>query len=341
MAVNSTYGFNLTKFCFLAGNAVGVTKTYRVILLIVFVIIGLLVILANGIALFTVIKKRAQYLQKKKLFVLSLIIYDLLSGCTVIPLFIIELGKHREKVDCTISSLRVIFFGYFLSCRILGIFFISLQTYIKINRQKTTFEYRFDNHAYLINAVLVWVPGIIFILAIGFSNVKTDKILGMVVFFAVGGMVIGSIICYVMVLKVIKKAKKRHQSDIYKEATMYIKKVLLWFLVTNIPLGICGFILLIYAFFPEQKKRDNIVVQQIYVVCLAITAADAIINPYLFLHKHSDLNTYIREGVKTFIFRKQPKIEIQEGDISMKNTYHTFHHTNIGYESNEHSASID
>lgn len=65
MSDNDTLGFNLTKFCYLAGNAVGVSETYRIILLVVFTIIGILILFTNVIAFMIVIKKRAQFFQKE------------------------------------------------------------------------------------------------------------------------------------------------------------------------------------------------------------------------------------------------------------------------------------
>lgn len=171
--------FNLTKFCFLAGNAVNVSDPYRITLLVIFSAIGLGVVLANTIALLTMCMKRAQYFKKDKVIMLSLVTIDLLSGCTVIPLFMTELSKQRLLVNCELSSLRVLFFGYLLSCRILAIFLTSVQIYIKMNKQNTVVEYWFDYFLYAICWLFVWMPGILFILAIGFSQVKTDKVLGM------------------------------------------------------------------------------------------------------------------------------------------------------------------
>lgn len=162
--------------------------------------------------------------------------------------------------------------------------------------------------------------------------------LGTVVFIPIIVVVVGSVVCYLTVLKTIKRAEARHESAVYKEGATYIKQVLIWFLLTNIPLGICGLVLLIYAFNLREKTRDNKIIQQIYVFCLAITAIDAIINPYYLLKKHSDLNAYVVKKVESFksSLRSQQNRRCRDEqcrdenvDIMNDLTYSTFQQTTL------------
>ena len=86
-----------------------------------------------------------------------------------------------------------------------------------------------------------------------------------------------------IIIHQVKSARRRNNADIYGAALHYIKMILVWFLLTNIPLAICGFILLLYAFFPQQQTRDQWFIQPVYVACMAITAFNIILNPIFFI----------------------------------------------------------
>ena len=281
--------FNATKFCYLAGHSAGLTNTYRLTLLFLFVSFDILVITINSVALVGIMQNFKQFFVKGKVFVVTLILIDFLCGSTFLTLFVFELSEERDFVDCRLSSWRVIFFIYCLSTRILCMFFISLQSYIKTCRQTTTLEYRFDKHTTAINIICVWMPGIVAIVTVASSHIKTDKILGSILFVYFVFLIMCSIACYAMVLKSVKSAKRRNNANIYNTALYYIKMILIWFLITNIPLAICGFVLLVYAFFPEQRKRDQDIVQPIYLVCLGITALNVTINPIFFIQKFENV----------------------------------------------------
>lgn len=285
--------FNATKFCYLVGDTAGLAESYRLTLLVIFSCIDLLVILTNIFAMAGILRNFKQFFTKGKIFVVTLLLVDFSCGCTFLTLFVIELSVQRVKINCAISSWRVIFFVYCLSTRILCMFFISFQSFIKTCRQTTRLEYRFDKYTSLINILGVWMPGVVAIVTVASFNVKTNKVLGSILYLYFLVLIMCSIACYAMVLKSVKGAKRRNNADIYSTALYYIKMVLIWFLMTNIPLAICGFVLLVYAFFPEQKTRDQWVVQLIHIICLSMTALNVTINPMFFIQKFENVKKSI------------------------------------------------
>lgn len=313
---NTLYGFNFTKFCFLAGEIIGIPESYRIVYITIFTAIALLIKFTNTVALIIAFKKRDVFFVWDKIFILSLTVHDLLYGCIVIPLFIAELANNSKEVNCGVSSWRAMLFGYFLSCRMLIIFFISFQNYIRTNYQNTLFEYLFENYIFLIHVLCVWTPGMVFILAVGFSEIKTDKFLGFVVFIVIILIIIGIFICYILVLKAVTKAQNRHKADIYDDVTQYVKNVLIWFSLTNIPLGVCGFVLLIYAFYPRQRKQDRLIVQQIYIAAFAINSFDAIINPSLFIQRQQDARGYFMSLIRKILFCFPIGTNSGEGEVT-------------------------
>lgn len=231
---------------------------------------------------------------------LSLLLHDLLSGCTILPLFVTELSRSHD--NCHIRALRCMLFAYFLSCRIMGIFFISFQTYVKTKQSRSLFAQRFHHNSPLINVIFVWTPGLLFVLLVAFSSIENDKILRCVIFVPHVVIICCSVGSYLLVLNVIKGATSRSRrisreehSLIYHEASTYVKKLLICFLLTYIPFCLSAFALLLFAFYPEVRARYGLVVQQIYVVVLVVTSIDAIINPCLLVWREKDLKAYMKE----------------------------------------------
>jgi len=86
----------------------------------------------------------------------------------------------------------------------------------------------------------------------------------------------------------------RADNDMYEKASQFIRTILTWFVITNLPLLLCGLVIFVYSFHPEQKKRDDFKLQQVYQVCVCVTLVDALVNPIVFLQ-----NNHHEESLKS------------------------------------------
>lgn len=295
--------FNLTKFCDLAGHYEDLSSEYRITFLIIFAILGVLIIVGNTAVLLTVIQNQSFH-KRQNTFLTSLMLTDLFYGFTFIPLFVVELSSIDIARQCSIRSWRVITFTYFLSTRLLSIFFISLQTYIKTCKSKTKIDRTFHKYTHVLNIVIVWLLTLFAILTVGLSRIETGAVLGILTLCYMLVSIIGIVVCYVIVLLTIKRAKQRYENPTYKEATNFIRMILIWFLTTTIPLMICGLILVVFAHRAVREEVEEYMEHQIYIACLAIASVDALANPIVYFRKLKELREEIDTVCQVFCYCK-------------------------------------
>lgn len=285
--------FNVTKFCYLAGNFFGISEIHRQILFASSILICFSLLVVNALVVISIIRKHEQFLTRKKIFIVSLVLIEIMSSFTVIPLFIVELSEKQLEVECKITSWRVVFFIYTSSTRILCIFFLSIDSYIKTCHQASKISYWFDKCNLWVCTCFIWLPGIVAIISIAYSDLQPGKRMGTLVLIYFIILIVCCVSCYGMVIKSIREATQRMSTDIYKTALRYIKMVLIWFLLTNVPLTMCGAVLVFYAFHPKEKIADHVIVLQIYITCLMITSLEALVNPVLFIYTYDKIRDIV------------------------------------------------
>ncbi|XP_065650500.1 uncharacterized protein LOC136078644 [Hydra vulgaris] len=277
--------FNVTKFCYAAGQYDHLSAVYRYTLIILFVIMGIIILFGNGFT-FLLMMSEKSLRRKRNSFLASLILSDILYSVTFIPLFAIELGIPSK--NCKIRSWRVLTFAFLFFTRILCVFLISVQTYIKTIKLLSKTDVLFEKYSHFINLVLIWLVPILVVITIATTPVQTNIKLGALTLscFIVTTFII--IICYVVVLYGIKKANKRSASNAYDEGFKYVRLILISFLISSIPLAVCGIILVSFNQF--ESINHVLTPNQVYGVALIITSIASVINLFVYFKNLKDLN---------------------------------------------------
>ena len=279
--------FNVTKFCYVAGQYHQLSDLYRYVMVVIFVLLGVLCLFGNGFAFVLLISKKS-FRKKRNVFLVSLIASDILYSVTFIPLFLIELVSSSS--NCAIRSWRVLTFIFFFFTRILSAFLISLQTYIKTAKLLSKYDDIFKRYSFLINLLLIWLVPALAVLIIATTPVETNKTLGLLTLccFIVTAFII--IVSYMMVLHGIKQAKKRSSSHAYDDAFKFVRLILISFLLTSIPLAICGIVLISFKYSELSQQAYKVIQNQVYGAALSITSVAAVVNPIVYFKNIKELN---------------------------------------------------
>lgn len=279
--------FNVTKFCKFTGEYSELSDIYNVVCIIMFSLIGFVIVASNTFVLITVIRQ-ASFRHSRNIFLVSLIFSDFLYGMIFIPLFVIELSSKEYRQTCTLRSWRVVAFMYFFSVRFLSVFFISLYTYIRTCKTRTAVETYFNKYIHGINIFIVWLLTLLLISVLGITPIRTDKVLATIIYTYFLASMMCVVVTYIITLNAIRRAKERSAIVTYTEAIDFVRWILTWFLSTNIPLALCGIVLLVFAYNRQLKDAYLFIEHQIFVICIAIASLDAVANPIVYLRKFKE-----------------------------------------------------
>ena len=274
-------------FCDLQGHFEEMPFLHTIMFISILAVMCVAIIGFSGYVLLKGFIKSKTLRKKNNSFVLSLVISDMLFGVGFIPLLIAELctglsvDRDNSKL-CNIKSWRVTIFTYLFSARILSVFCISLNTYIKTCKTKTRMEELYDKSIRWIFGIGIWTVTPIVIVSVALSGIMSFKIVGTVIIAYFLSSIFWIIMFYSFSFYAIKRAHQRADSPLYLEAIGFMKGIVGWFLITTVPLGICGLTLVILAY---QDLREPATEHYLYLTCVLITIFDAVANPIVYLRK--------------------------------------------------------
>jgi len=276
-------------FCDLQGHFEEMPFLHKVLFLSVLVLMGVAIISFSGYVIFKGIFKSKTLRKKNNSFVLSLVISDLLFGVVFVPLLIAEvcMGLLEDRDNskfCKIRSWRVVIFTYLFSARLLSVLCISINTYIKTCKTKTRIEEIYDKSIRWIFGIGIWALTPIIISSIAFSGIESFKIVGTITFAYFFTSIICIITFYGFSYFAIKQAHRRADSPLYSEAIGFLQGIVGLFLITTVPLVVCGFTLVILAHHRTEELQPT-TEHYMYLAAVLLSILDAVANPVVYLRK--------------------------------------------------------
>lgn len=282
--------FDAEKFCHVQGQLDHLSRPWQWFFIVLFSTTGLVIIIGASYVIYSILRRSSNA------YILSLIITDLCFGAVFIPLLVIELvllvkqneDSHHDGL-CTLHTFRVLFFMYFFSTRLMSVFFISLNTFIKTCKHGTDLSFFIDRRSVRIACLcIIWLPLLFGLAAIDVSDVNADKDLGTITYVCFFTCVLCIAFFYLRSYFSVRRLNERSNSIWSEEAIHYFSGIIIWFIAISTFLVVIGIVLLVLAH--EQKDdSDTYLDDGIYIITVLICTLDAIANPIVYVWKFREI----------------------------------------------------
>lgn len=278
---------HVEKFCRVQGNTTYLPQTTKWTFSIVFSFTGVCILAASLYVVYRGTIQSRVLRRSSSIYILSLIVTDLCFGGIFIPLLITELIMSISKTDeqnCDLRAFRVLTFDYFFLTRLMSVFFISFNTYVKTCQQLTWLDQFIDRVSVrVVSLCLIWVATLLALVIVVMTSIHANADLGIVAYvfyFIIVGVIV---VFYVRSFRSIRESNQRSRSIWTLQALTYFNGIIVWFIVISTLLTVGGLLLLLIAHTEHQGKTHLYLQDGIYVVVLLICTLDAIANPLVYM----------------------------------------------------------
>ena len=141
------------------------------------------------------------------------------------------------------------------------------------------------NKARTVFNLIIWLMTLVVIICIfAFSQKQSIKIIGAVTLVYYFISILCIIFLYGLSYTAIQQARKRAGAELYTEAINFVRVIVIWFLLTTIPLGVCGLVLVFLAHENTNQKLER----YLFLASILICTLDAVVNPIVYLRKFKE-----------------------------------------------------